>query len=518
MKERDLVTSAQWQRSLRWILACISVCPGCASSPPVATTGQNQTKPPRSRPAAEAFRQPYMLFVASSRSCEGDHASDISDFVRADSAYAEPAADKVLKEPTPETLESEIAALARAGEFRHGLLVIYTGHGVRRVPQGASTAADMTARLGGRSHLCLSKQAASFEPPRTGAQAAPPGKPLEVGEVLEWLDAVYEEDESSLPWATVIINACESSFVDVSRTVLPLAVISASPSPVTIHRHVRKDGTTPFVKGLIDALTDLDRHDANADGILVGRELLSAIRAEVFEVYGATQEGRPDPRLQQNVSTQLPLRFHLNQVAREQRAKILGIQRKLKDPELVEALDRQLELGTEPRLPHFTRDLVTTDVAAWQRCVSPAVSCALGAVGLSQSPAAVGGAERGPCLAPRPDLLSIPELQDDEIATLAKYAIFAEVYEIRVEGERWADVRRLRDDRLMATVRGEQAVAAVPRRLSQVRGGKGWTMFRALGGLTGAQACPQMIAPDALKKREPMVCAEQEGQCFVTFD
>jgi hypothetical protein len=454
---------------------------------------------------AAAPPQPFTLTVGAWATCApGSH--DVRRVVEADVAEMRRVAgagQDSLANPTETELKRRLAELAGRGALRQGLVVVYSGHGVATHPTALDPPPDAPASppgpppRDGTSHLCL-----------TPTQSLPSGW-LKVEILLEWLDAL----RPALPWAVLVLNACESAFVDVSRTALPVSVISASPYPVTVHFGQGNAAASELVRATTEAIAQPAAHDRNRDGVLDDSELLAAIRSLVAgwrPLLGSP--GRPWAKLRRQAPAALPVRRH-QQFPVPEPALVATIEKLRRSgteaEELVSAIEAQLALaqgGTT--LPALDWDFVMEEGGPARKPDGPA--------GSAGGPAG----QRAAALAARSDLRALPgggALAAEEVERLAGFMTFADIYAVSHE-DPWTEILRLGDRRLMSTTRARSLGAALPARMAvQARWQNGYWLVRATRAVVrrGDRACWSDGLCTKVAETTFALCREEEGQCFM---
>lgn len=451
---------------------------------------------------ASELVQPYVLVVTGPTPCaEGQ--TDLGTIVHADSDYAItalalPPAGKlgatgaVLENPSATELTAALKQLARAGSLAPGLVFVYSGHGMRR-----------GSEKDGQSMLCL----------RNG--------PAAVLDVPAALDAV---PEAQVPFVAMVLNACESAYVDISSLSRPTAVLAASKRSISVHAFSnanRRSGTcapqvtarpvavqaTPFVRATIDALAKPSnpKHDRNEDGIVTMHELLHVLTDSAANDWFSCSLKRPEPKFQLQAQSEVPIRYHAD--ATDTRRRIESIMAHLsREPRsagldaLLLALRAQLDLPTRRVPPQIRWDFLITDFDAAAMRVPSIETATSDDVCWS----------RPPYLALAPAVLTA-----DEQRALGQFSIFSRFYEIQRQGQT-VDVTSLMEKALGAptplrTLSLSEAIAGIPPRIDKVDG----TMFRALTAIPKPSDCRRTALYDILIDRHFRVCSEEEGQCFV---
>jgi hypothetical protein len=445
--------------------------------------------------AAPAFAatppQPFTLAVGAWAPCATD-SSDIRPLAEADVAAIQRAAGHVdqdsLTNPTEAELRGRLTLLSARGALRHGLVVVYSGHGAATHPTSLDSPPDATAQpplppRDGTSYLCL------------------PSGWLKVETLLEQMDSL----RPAPPWVVLVLNACESAFVDVSRSALPVSVISASAYPVAVHSRENATSASELVRATAQVIAQPAAHDSNHDGLVDDSELLMAIRGLIASwrpLLG--NPGRPWPKLRRQASAALPVRRHQQSPIPEAALAVTIEKLRQSGPaanELVGALDAQLALGRgETRLPSLAWDFVVAEGS--QRSRDTKADSLAGA------------------LATRSDLRALPEgvaLTPAEMKRLGAFMNFANIYVVREEAP-WTEIVRLADGHVMATTRARSLSAALPARMAlAARWQSGYWLVRATGAVVGRgnRACWSGELCRELAEMVFALCREEEGQCFM---
>jgi hypothetical protein len=467
----------------------------CASPAPRAGASLVEGRLPTTALAPDA--NPAVFALAAGMPCprrfQHDTAGDGT--ARLDGSIADIANEEIARfstagigverlSPNP-GLVQELERAAGSGVLRGGLILYYTGHAT--LAQEARQSVASTSMDEPETQLCLQGETT-----------------LAVRELLRRLDRLPRDN---LPWVVIALDACESAYVRLDEFTLPTAVLSSSPELVTVSS---ADG--PFLRGVVAALAHPADHDLNRDGMVSDSELLDSIESEIARQDGSRQIGAPRPRLQRQAPSSLPVRFH-DDFGKE-RGEIAESAARLAQSEspthqaLAQALFSQLNLRRQPKLPRLDWDLVVSKAAL------PMAPCSAGGV-----------SEVGPpsCLEGRPDLRRLDDGFANMAPAIAHFATFVDVYRLEiVEGrDRWYDVVRLRDGRLMAVTR-TALLATIPRRysvLARTANDSDWLVraTRIVSPITNQceghtpESCEIMS-----RHRRFTVCEEREGQCFVS--
>jgi len=457
---------------------------GSADRAPASLGGDNAAMS-----GPRAFQNPLLVLVAGGERCEkGTHnaRSDITDVTAAEVKHFQDAHiefTRVLARATE--LESALHQLASAGKLRNGLVLYYTGHAQLRQVFSNPVKASPAGSAEPQTHLCLDDW-------------------LPVSNLIGWLG----REQAALPWAVLILDACESAFVDLSTVSFPISVLAASPEPVAVYNATSGSRVGFFARTVAAVLSNPAAHDPNGDGVVTDRELLAALLA-ASSARAFEDPLRARPRLQRQAPSSLPIRFYAETSgARKQLARLreqVGSSHDSTRVALAGLLEDQLRLGASGRLPKLRWDLVvTTEPMATMRCPGEA----------PQEPP-------WSCVPGRPDLRRLAPAFAGWASEIARLSTAIDVYEIRaVQGQlRWYDIVRLRDGRIMATTT-HSPIAVVPARKSVVE--------RTLDGNEWLVRSTDTIEPSAIdcrgrtpdqcealsRKRRFMVCEEEEGQCF----
>jgi hypothetical protein len=446
--------------------------------------------------------QPYVLVVTGPTPCAEGQA-DLGTLVHADAEYAASAlglppagrlgaTGAVLENPSGTELTDALNLLANAGSLAPGLVFVYSGHGIRR-------GGDQD----GQSMLCL----------RDGALAA--------REVLAALNAV---PRAQLPFTAMVLNACESAYVDISSLSMPTAVLAASKRSISVHAFSaanRPAGScapgataepavvqaTAFVRATVNALAkpSSPTHDRNEDGIVTMHELLHVLADSAAKDWFGCSLKRPEPKFQLQARSEVPIRYHAD--AKDTRRRIESIAERLSgEPHspgldaLLVALRAQLDLPSRRILPEIRWDFVITDFVDAAMRVPP----------IEAATSDDRCWSRPPYLALAPAALPV-----DEQRAVGQFSIFSRFYEIERQGQT-VDVTSLAEKALgdpapLKTLSLSQAVAGIPPRMDKVDG----TMFRAMTAIPNPADCQHSALYDILRDRHFRVCSEGEGQCFV---
>lgn len=434
--------------------------------------------------------QPFTLAVGAWAPC-ATGSPEIRPVVEADVAAIQRAAgddQDALANPTEDELRRRLTQLSARGALRQGLVIVYSGHGVATHPIPDSPP-DVPAQhpsppaRDGTSHLCLSSGW------------------LKVETLLKELDTLHPAP----PWAVLVLNACESAFVDVKSSTLPVSVISASAYPVAVHSRESTSAPSELVRATAQVIAQPAPHDLNRDGVVDDSELLMAIRRLVAgwrPLLG--NPGRPWPKLRRQASAALPVRRQQGSPVPEPALAAAIAKLRRSGPaanELVGALDAQLALGRgETRLPALAWDFV-----------------------IAENPRQSAGTKGDPlaaALATRLDLRALPEgdaLTVDEVGRLAAFMTFANIYAVRDEPP-WTEIVRLSDRRVMSTTRARSLSATLPARMA-VQGWwqSGYWLVRATGAVLHQddRACWSGGLCREVAETVFALCREEEGQCFM---
>jgi hypothetical protein len=468
-------------------------------TPPLAPVS-----PPEPEQVGELL-QPYVLVVTGPKPCAPGQ-TDLWSVVHADADYASKRLDLhapapngqlgengvVLENPSAAELNAALEGLAKTGKLVPGLVFVYSGHGVR---QGSDK--------DGRSMLCL----------RDGA--------FDAQGVAR---ALGKTPEKQLPWLAMVLNACESAYIDISPLSRPTAVLAASPGVISVHAFPdanRRAGScrpalatkpvavqaTPFVRATVDSLADPSSpdHDRNEDGIVTMHELFHILADAAAKDWHGCSLSRPEPRFQLQARSEVPIRYHREAV--DTRRRVEAIVRTLRAQHrspgldaLLTALRAQLDLPTRRVLPEVRWDFVISASDDVAMRIPPIET-------------ATGGDQ---CWGHLPYLALAPrELSLDERLLLGRFSIFSSFYWIK----RWngtVDVTQLGEQALgdpspVRTFSLGEAVASIPPRIQMVSD----RMFLAKTAIPQAEDCQRTILQDVLAHRHFRVCAEEEGQCFV---
>jgi hypothetical protein len=494
----------------------------------LACGAANQNPAPRVAadvPRVDASEQPFVLLVTASTPCfstaTGGHApitggatsETIRAFVEKDSelavrqlrlaAYsALPAAGDGtmagahLADPTGAQLELAMKDLARSGRLQSGLVLLYSGHGVK-----------LPTAQGDRSHLCLDVN-----------------QPLALASVIDWVGTQQRQD---VPWLSLILNACESAHVDLRAVSLPVGILAASQQPMTVHglpavldagscerRLVARAElqATPFMRATVRALLEPEHreHDRNGDGIVTLHELFHIFSDAAQQDWTRCDLNRPEPTLQLQSRSDIPVRYHVR--ASDTHAKIRDILAKLDagsatiDGDLSRALEAQLYLPQRRVLPEMEWDFVLADE---EQHFSVASSIPTLNTNTSRP---VSSCWSYPS---RVALARHHRLSPDELKTLATYSIFSTFYVLERYGSGF-DISSPREDVMSRTPRtlhsstARQSLAAVPLRIEQISA----TDYRFTMQVPPASDCVASSLHPVLTRMRFKICAEDEGQCF----
>jgi hypothetical protein len=235
------------------------------------------------------------VVVASSARC-GAGQLDITDVVKKDAERLKSLlrAEVVLGDTVDAYgLPSGAAiqrALATSTEDR-GLLVVYSGHG-------------QLERAG--SNICVYSDDLQR------------GALLPATSLLR-LPVSTDTASPSAPWALLILNSCESAFVDLRGAVRPTAVISTAHEEVSasLQSHAIGEKGTVLAEMLAAVLSGDDERteedpraggpDANCDGILTDFEIFGRLASALARVYPDTGSNPPVLNLRRGSRTHIPL-------------------------------------------------------------------------------------------------------------------------------------------------------------------------------------------------------------------
>jgi hypothetical protein len=471
---------------------------GCASAPKASSVAASSPD--------GALLQPYVLVVTGAATCENGRAN-IGGVLTADANYAAKylaievhgpglkslgKSGMVLRNPSFDELKGTLHSLAERGSLAAGLVLVYSGHGFR---EGAGKKV--------RSMLCL----------RGGEH---PARAL--------IDAVSDVPLPKLPWYAMVLNACESAYVDLASLSRPTAVLAASPHVMSVHAFPdpkRPAGScradlsgrpvevqaTPLVRATTDALARPwePQHDRNEDGIVTAHELFHVLIDAAAEGWPRCSDDQPKPRFQLQARSEIPVRFHIR--AHDTRQNIEGIVEKLeRGPEsdarraLVRALRAQLDLATRRILPEAHWDFLITD--------SKEVAMRVSSIDV----ASVGNRE---CWGHPLHLALAPsDLNRKEQQAIGRFSMFSAFYELKQQG-RSVDViylyeKEIGDQSPLRASSMTHAISEIPSRIDRVDN----DYFRAVTAIPEPAECQGTILHPILQKRVFQVCTEEEGQCF----
>lgn len=475
----------------------------------IACTGPSKVAPAVVAPSNTArgpLTQPYVLVVTAPKPCSNGQA-DISGVVDEDAKYSVEklsahlrapgsgdlgATGTVLSHPSAQEIKEAVEELAKAGKLVAGLVLLFTGHGFREVGDGVE-----------RSMLCL----------RDGPDPARDLVGLGEGVPLD-----------AFPWLAMILNACESAYVDLAVSPRPTAVLSASPREISVHAFPNpkrpagscrppSDGgprsaqPTPLVVATVNALAEPadPNHDRNEDGIVTIHELFHVLTDAAARGWHGCSGSEPDPKFQLQARSEIPVRFHDRAVdTRRDIAAIVDIL--LAEPPsagrdaLVAAIRAQLDLATKRVLPEIRWDFV----------ISSSVDIAARVPTL----AAAGAAEQ-PCWGHPLQLAMLPAtLPLEAQRALGRFAIFSSFYEFQVDGTN-VDIVALYEQTsgkksALRALSMREALSGIPARIDAVDS----RTYRATTAVPNAEQCRHSPLQPALQNRDFRVCPEEEGQCF----
>jgi len=476
------------------LLATLCATLACQRTSPRSASGV----PPGGAPSAVSAHlqratqpiRPTVVVVTSAVSCDGGIEVPIAEQVADDAVLLRTVLEPYVDEQHFVRVDSGSADAIQAAitnaDPNQGLWLFYSGHG--HVTEGeAGVEGGSPLGVGARSLLCL--------PTKDASDYASDVAPLPVEQVLEWVE------QRAFPWATVVLNACESAHVDVSGFEHPISVISASPEEVealATPAQTVVDGA-PNASQLIEALGAAVQAgaavDSNCDGWISDRELLEHAIARLAGIIPLTEHGYLMPRLKRQASTPLPLfSVQLSPSCRD-------VQLSLPDDLIDNQLGHQLAAQLDPigGLPNAGADFfVLDDPAAHQACL---------ALASGLSPPVVAASQREQQLTTCSVLLAgglvpLPASVAPHVTSVARIMRFAEIFRVHWDAD-WVHLDRLRDERRMASRKGVLDSSSVPQR-EQVL-----STWPSGGVLT--RYTHRVVHS---REREVTVCPETEGQCF----
>lgn len=332
------------------------------------------------------------------------------------------------------------------------LLFVHSGHG-------------MVADDAARSTLCL----------RDGTS-----------DVLKPIDDLYRYlPAMNVRGAVFVVNACESAAVDPRLAgQIPLSIISASPFVVRADSLLGSYLTEALARAM---------EDPSCDGLVTDEELFSELLA-IWRERVPLSANPAFPKLRRQATSHIPLPFHPRG-----RPECVEPQRQIRRlvtahgaawGELGVALQRQVDLadGNRPTgvpgpvLPQTSRDFF---VVRTGREVD-----AQAAMELKRSAATV--------------LTELPTTDPEAVRAIARFAIFAEVYELMLDCG-WVTIRRLRDGAVIGVRELADIAQALPSR-------RGMSWPRTLGDLPRNRVVGTTASKD---DGVASICFEERGQCFL---
>ena len=303
---------------------------------------------------------------------------------------------------------------------------------------------------------------------------------------LKPIDDLYAYlPEDTVRGAVFVVNACESAAVDprLSRAI-PLSIISASPFVVRADSLLGAYLTEAIARAI---------DDPSCDGLVTDEELFSELLA-IWRERVPLSANPAFPKLRRQATSHIPLPFRPRG-----RPECVEPQRKIRElvaahgaawGELGSALRRQVDLadgklpakGQGPALPHTSLDFFI--VRAGRQTDAKAMES------LRRSAA--------------DKLAELPTADPDAARAIARFAIFAEVYELALDCG-WVTIRRLRDDAVVAVRELADIAQALPSR-------RGLSWPRTLGDLPRSRVVGTTAsAGDGVAS----ICFEERGQCFL---
>ena len=485
-----------WRPLLAPACALAVASAGCAT--PAAT--QPTTLEPataivaQSTPVERHRARPRTLIVIGDTPCgESEDPSYIAQLLHGDAralpdAFAKalgpsPDPQVVLAKPDQKQLREELAKLSK----ERGLLLIYSGHGTE-VPDAAGRP---------RSALCI--------PEGPGE----PAKPLLVTTMLGWM----EEHEPA--WASLILSACRSAYVDVSRQTFPVSALSISPEDVEESAPRQQDtpAMTHVAAAIEDALRSGAALDESCDGWISDRELADGVADRLRKDVLFVQRSLIMPRVRRQADQPLQLWTTDAPANRRCTQQIDQARRALQPDQLAEL---GLRARGTPALARAASYFYLQNARVHAACAASAGGASVVEPGSEPPPqnesseiceVLKGAGWRA--LAPR-----TPGL--DAARAVALSFDFADVYHVHAE-DHWVHVDRLRDGRRIATHRGGLRPLDLPARDRVVAQWPAGDFVALFGG--------RVPAPDDLfdprlqsivkgSDRVVAVCAVREGQCF----
>ncbi len=341
-------------------------------------------------------------------------------------------------------------------------LLLYSGHARSVIPDE-----QQTQRI---THLCL------------------PEGMVPAQRLIEQLDLAGST-------VVIVLNACDSAYVDISKISIPISVISSSPGKVGVRSGFSEDIQAALIENI----------DLNHDGIATDYELFTSIRDRMKQRHSSTQHPAV-PKIRRQASSHIPLPVRApcdlkcRRVKQNMQVFINNLQPEEKARQLQCAMERQLELSTGVKvaeLPRVERDYFI--VSAKNDLIRKKVSDAAARV-----------------------LDPFPSQDRKAVEAVARFIMFAEIYHIEASSA-WIRVIRLRDQHLMATrmvpeegVVDASVLSAIPKRID-LKSHPGM-MDHYIVRITHrvptqpVQIEDKVFHPD---KAVPIPCIQAEGQCFV---
>lgn len=496
-----------WRPLLASACALGAASAGCAT--PAATRHTTLEAAPaivaEAAPAEPHRARPRTLIVIGDAPCgEAEDPSYIAQLLHGDAravpdAFAKalgssPDLQVVLSKPDQKQLREELAKLSKD----RGLLLIYSGHGTE-VPDAAGRP---------RSALCI---------PEVPGE---PAKPLLVATVLGWME------EHKPAWASLILSACQSAYVDVSRQTFRVSALSISPEDVEESAPRQQDALamTHVAAALGDALSSGAALDESCDGWISDRELADGVADRLRKDVLFVQRSLIMPRVRRQADQPLQL-WTTDAPANGRCAQQIDQARRALQPDQLAELELRAR-GTPAPTPSGAPGTPALTPAASYFYLQDARAHAACAARAGDASVVEPGSEPPPqdesseicevlkgagwrALAPR-----TPGL--DAARAVALSFDFADVYHVHAE-DHWIHVDRLRDGRRIATHRGGLRPLDLPARdrvVAQWPAGDFVALFGGKVSALGDLADPRLESIATARDRVVAVCAVREGQCF----
>ena len=427
---------------------------------------------------------PEVLAIGSNGTCGG---GSLGSIPKLDVAVL---AERFDAREVPAERDGIRAALASASPAR-GVVLFFSGHGD---DQGAD----------GESTICLDND-----------------EWLPVSRLVEWMEA------SRAPWSVLVLSSCSSAYVDMrAAKTRPIAVISASDTPVGTAPFARQDSQRPAHSALIEALADVyarrddEAIDLNCDGFLDDREWF--LHADAFlrrNLSSGDDFNLPSPRLRSQSRSPLPL-WPVKSVGARCQERISKVHKAL-------AALREDEGATANADTDACREPLASQIAHRLDGSQPRPVCsAVDYFFVAEAPQLCGpGSDVAPELRSLRDLCNHDQLhplpleedvaiEEETVFALAEFATFTDIYVVTLDGG-WVTARRARDGSIVSVRPTTRLTGLVPPRESVILR---WRDGTALVRLTRG-AWPDSAEPvrTLMKTRNirTAACPQEEGQCYL---